>query len=323
MRLSYRGAIDVIPVEMVASIRCNLFHLKGGNTKMKGRLRNVLVVSFSFAFVAGALASCGTSGVDNSKLIVGLECNYAPFNWTTYETSDETLPIDGKAGQYADGYDIQIAKLLGEKLGKEVVIKKTVWESLISDLQGGVINTIIAGMTDTEEREQSIDFTDEYYRSELVLVTTKALADQYSEPLTGEELTEFFSTADNNLVVSQVETVTDDIIGNVLVNYGARHDTPVSTFADAAIAIISGADIAMTAEFPVANAIVNSNPDELGIIHLDQAILGDEAADLGVSIGIKKGNIEFQEAINGALAEISQETRTQLMEEALARSSEE
>lgn len=65
------------------------------------------------------VASCVGNNFDNQKLIVGLECDYAPFNWTTTTASAYTLPINGINSQFADGYDIQIAKHLGAEMGKE------------------------------------------------------------------------------------------------------------------------------------------------------------------------------------------------------------
>ena len=53
----------------------------------------------------------------------------------------------------------------------------------------------------------------------------------------------------------------------------------------------------------------NSGSKELTIVHFDQAILGETQKDLGVSIGIKKGNTTLQTALNEALATISVETR--------------
>ena len=132
--------------------------------------------------------SCGTTTFDNSKLVIGLECGYAPFNWSENEANEYTLKVKNK-NLYCDGYDIQIAKLLGEELGVEVEIMQIAWESLIPDLQVGSINAVIAGMTDTEERRQTIDFTDEYYRSELVLVVKKSVADSYVEVLNSNDFT--------------------------------------------------------------------------------------------------------------------------------------
>lgn len=264
-----------------------------------------------------ALTACN-KGVDNSTLVIGLECNYAPFNWTEASENDFTLPISNHNGSYADGYDIQIAKLLSEDLGKPVKIIETQWTSLIADLQLGSINCVIAGMTDTEERRKSIDFTDEYYRSELVLVTSKTVADTYSTVVSQSDFTSFIS---GKVVVSQTETVTDDMIDLFAETYGAIHASPVSSFALAATDVSNGSAFAMTAEYPVAQSIIKSFSN-LGIVHIDQNILGESQADLGVSIGIKKGNTELEQALNASLAKISSETRTALMIAAVDRSGE-
>lgn len=268
------------------------------------------------ALLAGlSLASCGHFEVGNDKIVIGLECNYAPFNWTEASENSFTLPISNHADSFADGYDVQIGKLLGEKLGKEVVIVEQQWESLIPDLQTGSINAIIAGMTDNAERRQAIDFTDEYYRSELVFVVTAEEAAKFTGVIRAEKVASFVN---GKMFVSQVQTMTDDIIEDKLKKMGAIHNTPVSTFALAAQDVARGSAYAMTAEYPVAQSIVASN-NALGIVRIDQSVLGD-LSDLGVSIGIKKGNDSFRDDLNRALADISQEQRNTLMAEAVARS---
>src|SRR5574344_565247 len=256
------------------------------------------------ALLGIVLAGCSSNSVSDETLVVGLECNYAPFNWTENAANSYTLPIANHAGSYADGYDIQIAKMLAEKTGKKVEIRKMVWESLVPDLQNGNINCIIAGMTDTEEREKSIDFTSEYYRSELVLVTKKEVAEAHPSALNE---TDFGALVKGQNIVSQNQTLTDDIIGRVFVSFGAVHSTPVSSFALAAIDVVNGSAFAMTAEYPVAQSIVASNAS-LGIVRLDQAILGDSLKDLGVSIGVKKGSA-LKDTLTSALNDINQETR--------------
>lgn len=277
--------------------------------------KGLSAVSLICACTCVFLGGCGSSS-DDSKLVVGLECNYAPFNWTEKAENEFTLPIANHANQFADGYDIQIAKRLSADLGKPVVIMQTVWESLISDLQAGTINCIIAGMTDTAERELSIDFTSEYYRSELVLVVKKDIADQYSSPLTAKEFGDFIQ---GQYLVSQKSTVTDDVLESFASEYGAIHNTPVESFALAAQDVASGSAFAMTAELPVANSIVATD-SALGLVHMDQAILGETQAELGVSIGLKKGS-GMKDELNSSLAKISQADRNQLMSEAVVRSS--
>lgn len=262
-----------------------------------------------------SFTSCGETNT-NGKLVIGLECDYAPFNWAENQANEYTLKVANKANLYADGYDIQIAKILGEKLNMEVEIMQIDWTSLIPELQFGTINAVIAGMTDTEERRMSIDFTDEYYRSELVLVTSKEVADSYTEILTS---TDFSSLINGKVVISQKDTVTDEVIETFKSNHGAIHATPVENFALAATDVSNGSAFAMTAELPVAQSIVASFTN-LGIIRIDQSILGASQAELGVSIGIKKGNTNLQTKLNQALSEITSEQRLQIMSEATLRS---
>ena len=162
-----------------------------------------------------------------------------------------------------------------------------------------------------------ISFTDEYYRSELVLITAKAVADQYNHPLSSEELA---SIANGQVFVSQTSTVTDEVIDIFKENYSAIHATPLKSFALAATDVSNGTAFAMTAELPVAQSIVASFSN-LGIIHINQDILGEKQSELGVSIGIQKGNTELQSKINAALSKITIEERTEMMRQAVERSS--
>ncbi len=181
-------------------------------------------------------------------LTVGLECDYAPFNWTETAPTAYTYPINGMQGQYAAGYDVTMAKALAEALNYNLRILKMDWEALIPALQSGTVNAVIAGMTDTEERRLSIDFTDEYYRSELVLIVK---AD--SKYADADSLNAFSGAK----IVSQVSTITDDVIEDWVKEYGVTHLNPLETFSTCAIAVQSGSADAMTAELPVANSIVN------------------------------------------------------------------
>ena len=269
-----------------------------------------------FGLMLTSVTSCGATTFDNTKLVIGLECNYAPFNWSEIAPTDYTLKVANKTNMWADGYDVQIGKILSEKLEIPVEIHQIDWDSLIPELTFGNINAVIAGMTDTEERRLSIDFTDEYYRSELVLITSKSVADLYTGSLSE---TEFAELIQNKMIVSQSMTVTDDVIEIFEEKYGAIHNNPVSSFALAAQDVVSGSAFAMTAELPVAKSIV-STLDTLGIIHMDQSILGETQSELGVSIGIAKGNTELANMINEALSEISIQERNDLMEAAVIRS---
>ncbi len=109
-------------------------------------------------------------------LKVAMECAYAPFNWTdTGSPSLGAVPIsgEGKDGLYANGYDVQIAQYVANKLGMALEIYSYEWDGLIPALDSGVVDAIIAGMSPTADREEQIDFTDVYYSSNLVVIYKK------------------------------------------------------------------------------------------------------------------------------------------------------
>lgn len=182
-------------------------------------------------------------------LRVGLECDYAPFNWTETKANDYTYPIKGSS-DFADGYDIQVARYLAYTMNYRLEIVKLDWDALIPALQTGTINAVIAGMTDTEDRRQSIDFSDEYYVSELVLIVKKD-----SKYASATSLNDFNGAK----IVSQISTVTDDVIEDWVSAYGVRHLNALDTFATCAMAVQNNLADAMTAELPVANAIVKGS----------------------------------------------------------------
>ena len=74
---------------------------------------------------------------------------------------------------YANGYDVQIAKYIANALGMQLEIYAEKWESLVSGVQAGTYDAIIAGMSPTADREEQIDFTNPYYVSNLVVIYKK------------------------------------------------------------------------------------------------------------------------------------------------------
>ncbi len=277
----------------------------------------IFILSLSLISFTG----CKSEKVNNDKLVIGMECGYQPFNWTVNTSSIYTLPIYGSS-QYVDGYDIQIAKYLSKELDKEVVIKKLVWDSLIFSLQQGEINMVLAGMTDTPERRQSIDFTDPYLESDLAfLIKTENLPEGNSKenPISYQELLELFK---NKSLICQKNVVGDDYISTYFSNqegYNIHHNSPADTYPLAASDVKSGAAFAMPAELPVIEAMTNLGG--LSVLYVDYSFLSSEDLNgLKVSIGIKKGNEELKNEINSALSKLTQEKKSELMGGAATRS---
>ena len=141
--------------------------------KMKKFLHLVtmLVLACMLTLSVFSFAGCATKK-DPNKIYVGMECGYAPFNYTQTTNVNGAVKISNANG-YANGYDVMIAKKIAESLGKELVIVKYKFEALIPAVQAGSLDFIIAGMSPTAERLEAVDFSDAYYESQLVIVVRK------------------------------------------------------------------------------------------------------------------------------------------------------
>ncbi|MBR5547664.1 MAG: transporter substrate-binding domain-containing protein [Clostridia bacterium] len=250
------------------------------------------------------LLSCA-SAIAEGTFRVGMECNYAPFNWTQAEPSEYTVAIEGGGG-YADGYDVQIARKIAEGLDKELVIVKTEWEGLPMGVMSGAFDAIIAGMSPTAERKFTLDFSDSYYTSQLVVVVrkdgsfanAKSLADLGGAYITGQLNTFHYS------VIDQIPDV--------------KQAMAMETFPAMIVALRSGAIDGYVAEEPGAVADTTANPD-LTYIKFDEG-MGFNASeeDTSIAVGLAKGS-DLTASINAILAELDEEIRLQMMLDATAR----
>ena len=88
---------------------------------------------------------------DPTTLTVAMECAYAPYNWTQNDDANGAVEIRGSS-DYAYGYDVMMAKKIGEALGQKVQIVKLDWDSLIPAVMSGDVDCVIAGQSITAER---------------------------------------------------------------------------------------------------------------------------------------------------------------------------
>ena len=254
--------------------------------------------------LAIGLVLSGCSETEDNQLIVGLECNYAPFNWTTPNEGEMAVQINGVEA-YCDGYDVEVASYIADELEMELVISKIEWDGLIPALLSDSIDVIIAGMSPTPERAETVSFTNEYYRSEQVLVVSvnSELADATS-------LTDFETSS----VVAQLGTLQDGLIDQIP---NVVHMTALTDYPSLVQSVVSGTSDALVAELPVAESIVSSN-SSLTIVRLIDGFVVDDS-DVSVSIAVRQEETDLQDAINTVLASISEETRNDWMSAALNR----
>lgn len=270
--------------------------------KVVHTMKKVVSILMAAVLTAG-LCSCGKSSKSNNTLKVGMECGYAPFNWTQSDDSNDAVKISGSS-DYAGGYDIQIAKKIAQNMGKELEIVKTDWEGLLPALTSGKIDVIIAGMSATAERKESIDFSDNYYTSDLVVVVKK------DGPYADAKTINDFSGAK---LTAQLNTFHYSVLDQMT---GIDKQTALEDFPTMTVALSSGKIDGYISERPGALSAVATNPDLTFVEFSDEGNFEYDEDEVSIAVGVIKGS-ELTEKINEALSSISEKERETIMKEAI------
>lgn len=247
---------------------------------------------------------------EKGYITVGLEADYEPFNWFETKPTDYNMPLEGQNGAYVAGYDVEVAKFIANELDLEVRFKQLEWDALIASLRAGEIDLIIAGMSPTEIRKRSINFSNYYYMSNHVLVIEKD--NKYANASSLEDLK-------GAKGIGQAGTTYEDIINFLGDNYDVNVIPSLEDIPQIIQAITGGAADFTVVEMPVAESILR-NDDNFKIILESSAennIYEVSAEDRELSIGIRKVDNNLRDLINEALEKATEEMRNSWMEEAL------
>ena len=243
------------------------------------------------------------STTESSQFRVGMECAYAPSNWQESAATDTNVPVENVAGAYAEGYDVQIARILADQLGKELVIVKLSWDGLIDALNQGQIDAIIAGMMDTAERRESINFSEPYRETTYGLML---LAD--SPYLNATSIQDFSGAA----VLGQQGTALDDVIEQI---EGVDHLSPVGSVPDMLSRLQQGTCDAIVINVENAQGYLASNPN-FRLVTFDEGS-GFTLPAKGSCVGLRKSDNELLDQINTILSGIDDDARAAMWQAAV------
>jgi len=270
---------------------------------MKNKILLFIIMSLTAIIL---LAGCGSNSSESKEgssntFTVGLEAGYPPFNWTQMDDSNHVVKLDGSA-EYAGGYDVEIAKKIADGLGKELVIVKTEWDGLVPALTSGKIDAIIAGMSPTEKRKETIDFSDNYYKSNLVMVVKK-----------GGKYENATSIQDFNgaKVSAQLNTFHYSVIDQIK---GVEKQPAMDNFTAMRVALESGVMDGYVSERPEAISASAAN-ENFAMVEFSDGFETSED-DTTIAVGLQKGS-ELTKKINEILAGISEEDRNSMMDAAI------
>lgn len=271
-----------------------------------------LLVAATVAVSAFSLASCGGAAgakdlekvQEKGTIVVGMECAYAPYNWAQTTANEYTVAIQNN--MYADGYDVQVAKKIAEHLGVTLVIQPLEWDGLIPALNANSIDLVIAGMSPTAERKESIDFSDTYYDSNLVMVIR---ADGNYTNAT--KISDFAGAK----ITGQLNTFHYSVIDQIA---GVQKQTALPDFAALTSSLKSGTIDGYVCEEPGAISAVTAYSEFKYIEFAEGDGFKYNPEDASISVGLRKGST-LTEKVNEALAKISKAEREKMMENAIAR----
>lgn len=259
----------------------------------------MLVLSFGGCGKKESGESKSTKNENSNVLKVGMECNYAPYNWSQADDSNGAVPIANVSNMYTNGYDVQVALKIAKALGKELEIYSYEWDSLIPGVQSGKLDMIIAGMSPTSERKEKIDFSNNYYGSNLVIVTKAGTLDSVKDlsGLDGKKIAAQSGTFHLEALEAQTKANANEL----------------SDFTTMFMALGAGTIDGYVAEEPTAMAVcLDKAYSYVPLINNENGFKVDED-EVSVAVGVKKG-AALKDEINSALSGFDTDAQKALME---------
>lgn len=220
---------------------------------------------------------------NNGELILGTSADYPPYEFPI---------INSDGSESILGFDISIAEEIAKDLGVKLTIKNLDFSGLLDALNSGNVDLILSGITPTEERKQSIDFSDIYYTAKNVVVTLNK----------NENSIKSIEDLKNLNIGVQIGSIQDRIAQEKLTDSKIKSLLRVP---ELILELLSGKVDAIVIENPVAEQYVKNNP-ELSIIDVKEL---NSDIDSGSAVGVRKNQPELLNEINKTISRLLSEDK--------------
>lgn len=207
---------------------------------------------------------------ENKKLVVAVSPDYPPFEFKTL--------VDGK--DQVVGSDIKLAQAIANELGVKLEVTTMSFDNVLSSLQSGKADLAISGISVTDERKKTFDFSDPYYETQNAIIVRKGQESTYSslDALKGKKVAVQKGTIEEGLAKKQLKDST--VIS-------------LTAMGEAINEVKSGQVDAVDLEKPVAEGYVAQNSD----LALASVALKVDDGD-AKAVAMAKGNDKLKEAVN-------------------------
>lgn len=251
-------------------------------------------------------AAANGSGLEDGVLTVAMECAYAPYNWTQADDSNGAVPIKDST-EYANGYDVMMAKKIAEALGVELEIVRSDWDSLIPAVQTGTVDAVIAGQSMTAQRMEQVDFSEPYFYASIVCLTKKdspyTSAKSIAE-LSGGTCTAQIATIWYDSCLPQIE--------------GASIQTAAESAPAMLMALETDSVDFVCTDMPTAQGALAAYPDMVLLSFEDGKGFEVDEGEINIGISMRKGNTALKEKLDEVLSPMTEQDFNDLMAQAIA-----
>jgi polar amino acid transport system substrate-binding protein len=240
-------------------------------------MKKIIAIALTALMLAAVLCGC-TAGTTKGKLVLGTSADYPPFEFHMLDENGKDVIV---------GIDVSVAQKIAEDMGLELEIVDISFDNLLTAMDKGQCDIVIAAMESNPERDLVADFSDPYYTDLPPMILVKA-----------ENAAQFTTLESfNGLVVgaqtgtTKADIVTNDLVGAELLGLAAVNDLVNSLVYDKCVAIVLDGAVAM--QYAEANEY----------LVIAEVSLGEAYPDcVAVKEGDPKGLLE---SINKTLAKIT------------------
>ena len=240
------------------------------------KLTKILAVALSVMMLMAAFTACSNEAAneETKEIVFCTNAEFPPF---------EFVAAEGVIGEF-DGIDMAIADRIATENGMTAKISNMEFDSLLVALQNGQVDAVIAGMTVTEERALTVDFSTPYYKATQVMIVKED-----SQIAKAEDM------ADKKIAVIQGYT------GETCVSEMGYEYTSFKKGTDAIMELVNGKADVVVIDSATASKYVADN-EGLKIVEDAEAFASEEYA-----IAVAKDNAELLEKINASIEKMLEE----------------
>ena len=255
-------------------------------------------------------AEDGIPGLEDGVFTVSMECAYAPYNWTQTDDANGAVPIKD-SNEYANGYDIMIAKKICEVNGWQLEVVRSDWDSLVPAVQAGTIDAAIAGQSMTADRAEQVDFAGPYFYATIVCVTkadspyanAASIADLAGGKCTAQIATIWYDQCLPQIQDAQIQTASETAPAMLM-----ALETDTVDFICTDMPTAQGA----VAAYPDMKILDFSGTD--GDFQFSEEV---RAENVNIGVSMMKGNTVLKEAVDAVLSTMTADDFNALMAKAI------